>query len=338
MAEDDLAPQAADQKPSQPLQPAQHLPQPEQHPPRSDTGSGSTSVTEFTGAGPSHPRQRGVPRLVLRLVILLGLLSIGLVTGIWAIVLFPSRSQVVTPGSFIMLVFNQTGVSSVSIEISPEGGSAERVELSADSENRPRSSSRAKAVVALIFLENVSVKKCPAGAFCSIEKFHLRGIGIPISADPNSTKNYTFVISNAHLGFSSNGESAVADLPTVYGEGQAGADAGILAVSYKIQDASSYDWSVPPLGIVAGYVGWTESLSLSSSTAAPSTEVQPSEITGTNHAAEAQDSRDTFISGVLLGVAGGAVIAATQEGLHLLVDDRNGSKRRKPRRPATRPE
>jgi hypothetical protein len=156
-------------------------------------------------------------------------------------------------------------------------------------------------------------------------------IGMPVTFDKNDvTKNYNFVVSNVHLGFAGNGESAVADLPTVMGGGPAATDE-ILYIKYQVQDATAYDWSTPPLVVAAGGVAWSDPLTVSSSSAI-SAEAQPSEITGTNYAAEAQDNRDTFISGILLGVAGAAVIAAAQEGLHLLFDDRNDGTPRKLRR------
>ena len=67
---------------------------------------------------------------------------------------------------------------------------------------------------------------------------------------------------------------------------------------------------------------WTEPLNSSFSAG------QPVEITGTNHLAQAQDERNTFISGILLGVAGAAAMAVLQEGLHMLFDARDDNKPR----------
>jgi hypothetical protein len=297
------------------------------------------SAAPPSGSLPSPPasrvpdvRQRAAPRLVRRLIIILGLLLIGLATGIWAIALFPSRPQVVTPASFIVLLANGTSINNIFVTITPEGPSAEGVELSASIDPGSRPLSRTGGVISLVFPEKVVIKKCPTGAICySKPGESVFVIGIPITlGQSGATRNYNFVVSNVHFGFSSNGESAVADLPTVLGGGRA-STGEVLFITYQVQGAAGYDWSIPPLLVAAGRVGWSEPLTVpSSSTLYP--EAQPSEVTGINHAAEAQDSQDTFISGILLGVAGAAVIAGAQEGLHLLFDDRDDSTPRQLRR------
>jgi hypothetical protein len=293
------------------------------------------SETDPVDADSSDVRQRTVPRLARRLIILLGLLVIGLATGIWAVALFPSRPQVVAPASFIMALANEANVNNIFLTIIPEGQSAEDIEVSASTD---AVSSRPGGFITLDFPEKVAVKKCPTGAYCKSASGRLGFVMvIPIAFGKNSiTKEYTLIVGNAHFGFSSNGESAIADSPTVLGEGPARAGE-ILFVTYQVQGAATYDWSVPPFIETAGRVGWSEPLTVSSSSAL-SPEAQPSEVTGTNQAAEAQDTRDTFISGILLGVAGAAAIAAAQEGLHLLFDDRDDKRPRKLRRIRVQPE
>lgn len=279
--------------------------------------------TDPVEAGSPGTQRRATPRLARRLVILLGLLLIGLATGIWAIALFPSRPQVVASASFIMALDNEANVNEIFLTITPEGQSTEVIDLSARAGASSLPPSRAGGLITLAFPEKVVIKKCPASAICRSDPAKsLALIGMRVAFGKNgATKYYNFVVGNAHFGFSSNGESAIADLPTVLGQGPATADETLI-VTYRVQDAAAYDWSVPPFDVTAGIVGWSEPLTVSSSSALTA-EAQPSEITGTNHAAEAQDNRDTFISGILLGIAGAAVIAAAQEGLHLLFDDRD---------------
>jgi hypothetical protein len=331
-------PSAVARSESLPSLPASRGPEPQDRSVRSDTDDGPRLGTDAIDAGSSDIQRRAAPRLIRRLIILLGLLLIGLVTGIWAIALFPSRPQVVTPASFIMLLTNGTSMSSIFVTITPEGQSADDIELSASTDAASPPLSQTGETIALAFPEKVVIRKCPAGAICRKEtEKSVSIIGMPVIFDKNGvTKNYNFVVSNVHLGFAGNGESAVADLPTVLGGGPAVTDE-ILYMRYQVQDAAAYDWSTPPLVVAAGRVAWSEPLTVFSSSAI-SAEAQPSEITGTNHAAEAQDNRDTFISGILLGVAGAAVIAAAQEGLHLLFDDRNDGTPRKLRRIGTHSE
>jgi hypothetical protein len=329
-------PSAAPPTGSLPSLPASRVPEPQDRSVRSNADHEPGLGTDPADANSADVHQRAAPRLVRRLIILLGLLFIGLATGIWAIALFPSRPQVVAPASFIMALGNEANINDIFVTITPEGQSAEGIELRASAASP--SPSPTGGLITLAFPEKVVIKKCPVGALCRTEAAKpLSLIGIPATPGKNNaTKNYNFIISNAHFGFSSNGESAVADLPTVLGQGPAPADESLF-ISYRVQDAATYDWSVPPFVETAGRVGWSEPLTVSS-TSALSAEAQPSEITGINHTAEAQDNRDTFISGILLGIAGGAAIAAAQEGLHLLFDDRDDSRPRKLRRIRTQSE
>jgi len=224
------------------------------------------------------------------------------------------------------------------VTITPEGQSTEGIELSARTDASPPPLSGNEGFISLVFPEKVVVKKRPVGGiFRSNAAKSVFLIGMSVTFGKNGvTKSYNFVVSHVHFGFSSNGESAIADLPTVEGAGPASA-AEILVITYRVQDATSYDWSIPPFVAVAGRVGWSEPLTVSSRSIL-SGEAQPSEVTGINHAAEAQDNQDTFISGILLGIAGAAAIAAAQEGLHLLFDDRDDNRPRKLRRIRTQSE
>jgi hypothetical protein len=338
--EDDPVNQAADPSPvarpeSLPPPPAAGVPEPQDRSVRSDPDDGPRLGTDPVEARSSDVQQRTAPRLIRRLIILLGLLLIGLAAGIWAIALFPSRPQVVASASFLMDLDNEVNVNQIFLRITPEGQSAEDIELSATAASY--SPSRAGSFITVAFPEKLTVKKCPPSAICRSRtaKPALSLIGMRVTLHKNPTGGYTtgyynFVVSNAHFGFSSNGESAIAALPTVLGQGPATADE-TLFVTYQVQDAAAYDWSVPPFSLTAGEVGWSEPLTVSSSSALTAV-AQPSEITGINYAAEARDNRDTFISGILLGVAGAAAIAAAQEGMHLLFDDRNDGAPRKLRR------
>lgn len=341
--EDDPVNQAADPSAvppaaSLPSLPASRVPEPQDRSVRSDPDDGPRLGTDAIDARSSDVQQRTAPRLIRRLIILLGLLLIGLVTGIWAIALFPSRPQVVTSASFLMGLDNEANLNEIFLIITPEGQSTEDIELSASASvgSSALPPSRTGGLVTLFFPEKVVIKKCPTSAICQNEPAKsLAEIGMRATLHKNSTGGYTtgdysFVVSNAHFGFSSNGEFATAALPTVLGQGPATADQ-ILFVSYRAHDAAAYNWSVPPFALTAGRVGWSEPLTVSPSSALTAV-AQPSEITGINYAAEARDNRDTFISGILLGVAGAAAIAAAQEGLHLLFDDRDDGTPRKLRR------
>lgn len=134
----------------------------------------------------------------------------------------------------------------------------------------------------------------------------------------------SFIIKDRQISATSNGESAIVELPDVTGFGT-NTSPPQLIVTYYVDNADTYDWSTPPLVSTRYYVRFLEQLSTTFS-------AQASEIIGIDHQAQAQDERNTFIAGILLGVAGGAAIAVVQEGLHMVFDDRDDSRRPKPSR------
>jgi hypothetical protein len=131
---------------------------------------------------------------------------------------------------------------------------------------------------------------------------------------------YTMTIDDPRFGFASNGESAVAILPTVAGTGLG---TPTFDVGYNIPKADKYEWSIPPqVGSKPDFAYWPEGPANVSNSESV---VQSTEVTGTDNQAQTQDNHDAFISGILLGVAGGAAIAAIQEGLHMIFDNRDDS-------------
>jgi hypothetical protein len=134
---------------------------------------------------------------------------------------------------------------------------------------------------------------------------------VPIKLDNYGTATipYDITAKDSLLGFSGNGESAIAELPDVswLSNNQPGFS---LTVTYNAPGARKYDRSLPPDAgdnIATDSVDWT---------LGPN--AQAMELTGNNHQAQAQDSTNTFIAGILLGVAGSAAVAVAQEGLGML--------------------
>jgi len=83
----------------------------------------------------------------------------------------------------------------------------------------------------------------------------------------------------------------------------------------NIPSASSYDWSSLPGGDFskAPHAVWSETVV----PGGPLGGVAVARVaTGVNSTAQANDSISTLAAGVLLGIAGGALVAALQEGLH----------------------
>jgi hypothetical protein len=90
--------------------------------------------------------------------------------------------------------------------------------------------------------------------------------------------------------------------------------------SYYIPHANAYDWSLPPLSVDSNEGTWGETINPDTGQPAQQLigEVQALEVTGANRVAQANDNQNTFISGLLFGLAGAAAVVALQEFLHLV--------------------
>jgi hypothetical protein len=113
-----------------------------------------------------------------------------------------------------------------------------------------------------------------------------------------------FVKANS-IGDTSNGVIADAAIPQVLCNNCVDT---VLETQYNIPSASSYDWSSFPTQFANGtYARWTEQVNgVAGGRAA----------VGVNHANQANDDHKTFVTGALVGLAGGALLSAVQEALH----------------------
>jgi hypothetical protein len=117
----------------------------------------------------------------------------------------------------------------------------------------------------------------------------------------------TFFVKARSFGYVFNDINASAAIPRVVFLGP-GSVTPILYTEYNVTSASSYDWSTfQPQLTNTSAVLWDETVT---SGAAPGIVV-----VGINHANEAKGNYETFFAGALIGVAGGALVAAVQEAL-----------------------
>jgi hypothetical protein len=82
-----------------------------------------------------------------------------------------------------------------------------------------------------------------------------------------------------------------------------------ISVKYDITDVTGYDWSGGPS--LNGHY-WS---------LMPDQVTSPIALTGTNSSAASRDSLLTFVSGVVLGISGGALVGAIQETVHAESDE-----------------
>lgn len=126
-------------------------------------------------------------------------------------------------------------------------------------------------------------------------------------------RKYSVTIMSSRFGFSSNGETAIADLPEVEGPIPTTASSS-LSVQYDVQGSDSHDWSTPAVGYLR------EGAFLERAAKQFRHFAFGRRGHGIKPQAHGQDEQDTFISGILLGVAGAAGLALLQEILHMLLD------------------
>ncbi len=276
------------------------------------------------------PESRG--RTLRRLMILLGLALAALVTGIWAVVLFPTPAVLTSSAPLTFTLDEGSGSSNIWLTISPSGSQSVKVAVQVIPLGLPGKVKAGQVALGFDLPDGRSAVSCGPGVVCSPfpELAENTFISMTFETEINgftSPNQETFTVKDRRISATSNGESAIAELPAVLGGGSSGTSPPEVIVRYYIPNANTYDWSPPPVSVDRYSVTVPEQLSTTYSAEAV-------EVTGTSHQAQTQDNRNTFIAGILLGVAGAAAIAAVQEGLHMVFDNRDDGGRPKPTRPA----
>lgn len=140
--------------------------------------------------------------------------------------------------------------------------------------------------------------------------FH-RSIGPGSLPNESSAGIYAFAdftVKAKVFGVTSDGATASAAIPKLH---YTGPGSPTLITQYQIPSANKYDWSTfPPAFSSSSEAQWLEQMNGNSV-------LFDVDAAGTNHIAETRDSDLTFLAGVLLGVGGGALVAAGQEALHI---------------------
>ena len=115
-----------------------------------------------------------------------------------------------------------------------------------------------------------------------------------------------FLLRARHFGVTVNGVTAAAPLPDVTYQGPG---TPRLVSSFVIPSGSSYDWSsVPQAAANRAGVVFQEDITAGL--------LPGRDAVGINHAGQAAQNDRTFVAGILLGLAGGALLGAVQEALH----------------------
>jgi hypothetical protein len=147
---------------------------------------------------------------------------------------------------------------------------------------------------------------------CEVRRNGITSVSVwfkPLNFRPEPGSGWTaaadFFVKTRNFGVTSDGVNASAAIPEVlYG----GGGQPMMLVLYHLRSASSYDWSDSQAAeVTSTTVQWQQDIAGSDT---------PGRVAaGIDHAAQQRDDIKIFIAGALLGIAGGAIIAAVQEAL-----------------------
>jgi hypothetical protein len=267
------------------------------------------------------------------------LFALTLVFGVLAIIAFPFRPAVRSPGTIQVSVDANAEVRYVSLVVTPPAQGTESYTLTSEvalAEPTPSAPSHWTASLHLVLPGAMKVEGC--GGSCSASSFSGGNLPQPVAGGGISVAN-TFVsmtlngrengaagtqywygrktlrLDTHRFAFDQNGEDFLGQLPSLTSSGDqdsvdpATADFD-LSVLYRVPNASSYIWTggPEPSSIGGNEVSWDEQSSSS---------LQPIQISGTNKGQQDSDTIWTFIAGGALAIAGGALIGGVTELLHV---------------------
>jgi hypothetical protein len=243
------------------------------------------------------------------------LAGIGVVFLLGALWLYSSPAELPAPSFATIQLKSSFSISGIRYDVSQPSPSIAKitiyVELPGNVVRTP-----AKAPAADLWLEvppGITFETCPPDAcrFDPNDKEYtwLQTLDFKYEdPDDNSGEAIaTFSVKAHSFGYAYNDINASAAIPRVVFLGP-GAVQPVLYTEYDVAAANSYQWStLQPQLINANEVRWDEPVTSAA---------QGIVAVGVNDANQTRDNTETFISGALIGLAGGALLAAIQEFLH----------------------
>jgi len=149
-----------------------------------------------------------------------------------------------------------------------------------------------------------SFTTCPAPA-CRSEPNGVSSWKVLLAFRPFTSPNGTFSVRAHGFGGTYNDVNASVVAPAVIYHGSG---TPTLLTQYNIPDDAKYDWSVFPLAFAGlTFATWSEPVT--------SGQISARVADGTDFANQGKDTYHTFLAGVILGLAGGALLTALQETL-----------------------
>jgi hypothetical protein len=266
------------------------------------------------------------------------LLCLAVAFGVAAWVALPRESPIYQPAAFDILVDTSERVERIEIDVVRWGSKHDDVSIGVDvtTDAPARPAQDVSGHVALSLPRGVKIPACseqfchhPLGGdtlvFLTLN-FSSTGTLPPYFSSPEGPKRAARVTQSFNaqqFAWDANGVSAVVQLPSVHlrnERSRGGSDAPLVLVTYYLRPAG-YDWTGGPRPTLThtDSVSWVQALPALTN---------PVLVSATNPAAQQHAAFMTFFAGALVGVAGGGLIGAVQEAIHLRHESPGGERQR----------
>jgi hypothetical protein len=272
----------------------------------------ATEAPEPDAAADRHPTRPGRPWWKKYQTAIV-LAVIGLILFLVTVGLYPSTTQLPVPLSSTLALVAQRPVASITYEVDQVSSSVAEMKITIFLPVGASFPPASTPIVGLVVSPPIgtSFTTCPAPA-CKSESNGVSSwkvlLGFRPSTSPNGTSGIAFAdfyVRAQSFGGTYNDVNASVVAPAVIYHGTG---TPTLLTQYNIPDAAKYDWSVFPLDFAGPtFATWSEPVT--------SGQISARVADGTDFANQGKDNYHTFLAGVILGLAGGAVLAALQETL-----------------------
>lgn len=262
---------------------------------------------EEAGEAPASRRRIRPPALFLGLCVAFGVISYFA---------YPKPADEPVPGYSTIDVVSTFPVGIIDFSARPMSGDTVEVKVAlAQSELLKAPTSTTSATVYFAPSNGIPFTQCPHLTPCAQEVRQEPGAQarqVTFAPGPGATATATFLTKASGVLPAANGLTASAALPQAFyncPETDPQCPAPTLETHYDVPSAASYDWSsVPYQHVTATSITWAEQLAGGSASGRVAV--------GINAGNQSWNDTRTFLAGALIGLAGGALIAAVQERLH----------------------
>jgi hypothetical protein len=264
-------------------------------------------ATSSHAPGPRRPARLRVllTTFLHRWLVPLIFLATSLLTAGYGWHLFPAPNMLSPASALGITVYQTEDNNDVSLRVTPRGEHEYEVALTLTSPDTPRPEAPRTPRTRIVFPAASVVDGCEVK--CVRE-------GLPMEHVPPTqerlahwaaTQTYTVTTPGAVL-LAAGPKAAEGALPQVWGTRQL----STIEVQMDMRDADRFAWTEgpPPNTIDDGRVRWVLDIGTARAAAQP--------VAAVDRAEESREVRRTFVAGVLLGISGGALIAALQEFLN----------------------